>query len=287
MPTALVRGANINYETFGDRGPWFVLTPGGRSGLDVIRPLGETIAGAGYRVALHDRRNCGASDVAISADESEDAMFADDVAELLEQLDAAPAIALGLAAGNRLCFQMAMRQTSKVRALVLCWPVGGQRAVEILAETYYGQYIDVARRLGMSGICDTPHYAQRIQRNERNRRLLLDMDVDEFIATMQRWRAAFLASADYPTMLMTDADLCRINVPTRVIPGLTDDPIHGRQTSEAVARLIPGASVAWLPDERRPADADTGWLRSALDRRASSPELLAHVLAFAATLVTA
>jgi hypothetical protein len=38
---------------------------------------------------------------------------------------------------------------------------------------------------------------------------------------------------------------------------------------------------------QRPADADNGWLRSALDRRASSPELLAHVLAFAATLVTA
>ena len=284
MPTALVRGAHINYEILGDREPWFVLTPGGRSGLEVIRPLGEKIAASGYRVLLHDRRNCGASDVAISADEFEDAMFADDVAELLAQFDAAPAIALGLAAGNRLCLQLATRHASRVRALVLCWPVGGPRAVEVLAETYYGQYIDVARRLGMAGICDTPHYAERIQANPRNRELLLQTDVDAFTATMQRWRAAFLGSAEYPTMLMTDSQLRGINVPTCVVPGLTDDPIHGRQTSEAVAQLVPSAIMRWLPDQRRPADADNGWLRAALDRRASSHELLAHILAFASGL---
>jgi pimeloyl-ACP methyl ester carboxylesterase len=284
MPTALVRGATINYQVVGDHGPWFVLTPGGRSSLEVIRPLGENIAGAGYRVLLHDRRNCGASDVAISGDEFEDAMFADDVAELLSQLDAAPAIALGLAAGNRLCLQLAKRHAPKVRALILCWPVGGQRAVEILAETYYGQDIDVARRLGMPGVCDTPHYRERIERNPRNRELLLAMNVEDFVATMQRWREAFLASAKYPTMLMTDEQLRAIRVPTCVIPGLTDDPIHGLETSEAVAQLIPDAKVRWLPDERRPDDADNGWLRAALDRRASSPELLEHALAFAATI---
>ena len=75
--------AHINYEALGDSGLWFVLTPGGRSGHDVIRPLGENIAPAGYRGLLYERRNCGASNVAISADEFEDVMFADDVAELL------------------------------------------------------------------------------------------------------------------------------------------------------------------------------------------------------------
>src|SRR4051794_20768442 len=72
-----------------------------------------------------------------------------------------------------------MRHASKVRALVLCWPVGGKRAVEILAQTYYGQYIDVARRLGVVGICDLPHYAERSQANPRNHELLLEMDVDD------------------------------------------------------------------------------------------------------------
>jgi pimeloyl-ACP methyl ester carboxylesterase len=64
--------------------------------------LAQKVSLAGYRLLLHDRRNTGASDVAISSDPFEDAMLADDVAELLTQLDATPAIALGTAAGNRL-----------------------------------------------------------------------------------------------------------------------------------------------------------------------------------------
>ena len=166
--------------------------------------------------------------------------------------------------------------------MVLCWPVGGRRAVEILAETYHGQYIAVARESGMAGVCQTAHYGERIERNPRNRELLLGMDVQQFIATMQRWRGAFLASAEYPTMLLREEELASIGVPTCVVPGLTDDPIHGLGTSQAVARLIPEAVVRWLPDERRPADADSGWLRAALDRRMHSPALLEHILAFGA-----
>jgi hypothetical protein len=45
MPRALVRGAQINYDVVGDAGPCFVPTPGGRSGLEVTRPLADKIAG--------------------------------------------------------------------------------------------------------------------------------------------------------------------------------------------------------------------------------------------------
>ena len=107
------------------------------------------------------------------------------------------------------------------------------------------------------------------------------MNVPDFVSTMERWRQSFLASAELPTMLFSAEQLRQIALPTCVIPGLTDDPIHGRGTSEAVAKLIPNTEVRWLPDERRPED-DQGWLLSALDRRADSPELLQHVLDFAA-----
>ena len=71
MPIATIRGVHINYQVFGEKGPWVALSPGGRRDLGAVLPLAEPVAAAGYRVLLHDRRNCGASDVVIEGDESE------------------------------------------------------------------------------------------------------------------------------------------------------------------------------------------------------------------------
>ena len=92
MPLATVRGAAIHYVVLGDKGPWVSLSPGGRRALDAVRSLGERIAQAGYRVLLHDRRNCGASDVIIDGDESEY-----DMADRVQHRH------LRLAVRNRLC----------------------------------------------------------------------------------------------------------------------------------------------------------------------------------------
>jgi hypothetical protein len=64
MPEALVRGVHINYEIVGDQGPFVALTPGSRRPCGELVDLAEAIAADGYRVLLHDRRNCSASDVA-------------------------------------------------------------------------------------------------------------------------------------------------------------------------------------------------------------------------------
>ena len=71
MPIANVRGANINYEVLGTSGPWVALSPGGRRALDHVKSLAQHVADAGYRVLIHDRRNCGVSDIAIGGDQSE------------------------------------------------------------------------------------------------------------------------------------------------------------------------------------------------------------------------
>jgi len=65
MPLANIRGANIHYEVLGARGPWVALSPGGRLGLENLRSLAGKLADKNHRVLLHDRRNCGASDVVI------------------------------------------------------------------------------------------------------------------------------------------------------------------------------------------------------------------------------
>ena len=59
MPIAHVRGVNINYEVLGTGGSWVALSPGGRRALDNVKSLAQHVADAGYRVLIHDRRNCG------------------------------------------------------------------------------------------------------------------------------------------------------------------------------------------------------------------------------------
>ena len=100
MPYATVRGAAIHYDIEGSEGPWVSLSPGGRRPMAAVRSLAQRIASAGYRVLLHDRRNCGASDVIIAGDESEYDIWADDLQALLDHLDALPAHVGGASSGQ-------------------------------------------------------------------------------------------------------------------------------------------------------------------------------------------
>jgi pimeloyl-ACP methyl ester carboxylesterase len=245
MPVAMVRGVGITYAVLGQNGPWIVLTGGGRMDLDVFRPLGEHLAQAGYRVLIHDRRNCGASDVVIAGDDPEEEIFADDTHQLLAQLGALPVVACGGAAGARLSLLLAARHPGSVRGLLLWWPTGGRHACERLAQDYYGQFIDAAQAGGMEAVCTTPYFSERIERNPGNRQRLLSMDAADFIATMGRWRQFFLDSSDLPVIGLTEAALRAITVPACVVPG--HDAIHPREVGESLSRLLPRAELLVEP----------------------------------------
>src|SRR5258708_13078800 len=93
MPVTHVRGININYEVLGTGGPWVALSPGGRRALDNVKSLAQHVADAGYRVLIHDRRNCGLSDIAIGAEASEYEVWAHALYHLLPHLKALPPVA--------------------------------------------------------------------------------------------------------------------------------------------------------------------------------------------------
>ncbi len=68
MPMTNIRGIDINYEILGDRGPFVALQPGGRRAGSSLRSLASKIAEAGNRVLIYDRRNTGASSIAIEGE---------------------------------------------------------------------------------------------------------------------------------------------------------------------------------------------------------------------------
>ncbi|MAV25258.1 MAG: hypothetical protein CMQ05_03955 [Gammaproteobacteria bacterium] len=229
---------NICYEVLGRTGPWVVLTPGGRQGLEAVRGLGEQISAEGYRVLLHDRRNCGASDVDIEDDsQSEQEIWADDVHAILTELGALPVIAGGGSAGCRLSLLLALRHPGSVQGLLLWYVTGGQVAATQLGNAYYGQFITLAEASGMSAVADSEFFAERIRENPDNRQRLLSYAVPDFVRVMSAWQSFFTAGADLPVIGATREQLATVNLPTCIVPG--SDPVHPREVALGLHEILP------------------------------------------------
>jgi pimeloyl-ACP methyl ester carboxylesterase len=241
MPEALVRGVHINYEIVGERGPFIALTPGSRRGYGELVDFSKMLASSGYRVLLHDRRNCGASDVAFDGSASEHEVWADDLYELGKQLGALPMVVGGSSAGARLAILYAIRHPDGLRGLLLWRVTGGQEAVDKLSENYYGQYIRLAREGGMKAVADSEHFAECIAARPSNRERLLSTDVETFVAVMQTWREHFLASAKLPIVGASEAQLRAIKAPACIVAG--NDVIHMPATARKAASLIPHSEL--------------------------------------------
>jgi len=247
MPEATVRGVTINYQVLGDAGPWVALSPGGRNALDSVHSLAQRIADEKYRVVIFDRRNCGASDVVIEGKDSEYEIWADDLHDLLEQLNALPAIVGGSSSGCRLSLLFALRHPDAVSGLLLWRVTGGAFAAKRLAEKYYGLYIRAAREGGMAAVCQTEEFAERIAARPANHDRLMAMDPDHFIAIMSHWLEYFEAGADLPVIGVSEADLRSIAVPTCIVPG--NDNTHPPVVAETAHEFIADSEIHPLMDE--------------------------------------
>ena len=260
MPTHLVDGVAINYEVVGKTGPWMVLTPGGRGGLEGVRYAADDFARNGYRVLIHDRRNCGASDVRIDSESetadgarSEQEIWADDLYSLLNTLGATPVIAGGGSSGCRLSVLLALRHPGSVRGLLLWWITGGQVAATNLGYGYYRQFIEAAQTGGMAAVCDTEFFAERIRDNPANRAYLMGLRTDDFCATMALWQEFFTAGAELPIIGATETELRSLTMPACIIPG--NDEVHPQARGRTAACVIARQRTAPHPHRGRVARA--------------------------------
>jgi len=241
MAEAVVRNIRINYEVIGHSGPWIALTPGSRRGYGELVSLAREIAAAGYRVLLHDRRNCGASEVKFDGSASEHEAWADDLYELGRQLGADHLVVGGSSAGARLAILFAVRHPDALSGLLLWRLTGGQEAVDKLAENYYGQFIKLANEGGMAAICESEHFKECIASRPDNRERLMAHDTGQFINVMTFWRDCFLESARLPIVGATEVDLRSIVAPVCLIAG--NDVIHTPMTARKAAGLIPNCEL--------------------------------------------
>ncbi|MFC5753912.1 alpha/beta fold hydrolase [Actinomadura rugatobispora] len=247
MVTARVNGLTVGYEVIGEGRPW-AITPGGRVARDSpgVRELAEALAERGNRVLIWDRPNTGESDVCFTGS-SESAMQADTLAALLAHLDMTPAVIAGGSGGSRVSLLTAARHPGTAAGLALWWISGGVFGLLSIGSYYCAGSIRAAWEGGMEAVAELPEWAEVLERNPANRRRFLDTDPKEFIATLERWLAAYCPRDDEPVPGMSDADAQALDLPALVFRSGASDLHHRRETSEQVAALLPGARLVEPP----------------------------------------
>ncbi|HVV76389.1 MAG TPA: alpha/beta hydrolase [Mycobacteriales bacterium] len=258
MATATVLGLQIAYDVVGDvsndAGRSWAITPGGRFSKDAagIRELAEALAERGHRVLIWDRPNCGESDVCFTGD-SESQMQADVLIGLLEQLDMTPAVIMGGSGGARVSLLAAARHPEATAGVAMLNMSGGVYGLMTLGVHYCGGSLAAAWTKDMAAVADLSEWSEVIARNPRNRQLFLDQDRKEFVATMERWMAAYCYRDDELVPGLSNDEARAVGVPALVFRSGESDVNHTRATSERIAALLPNAMLV------EPPWGDTEW----------------------------
>lgn len=245
MPIAKLGSVHLNYLVAGTAGPMLALNPGGRRSFAEFLGLADKIARQGFRVLMHDRRNCGESDIVFDSSDAEDALWAEDLHRLLHCLGVERAFIGGSSSGCRMSILYYLRHREAVMGLCLFRVTGGSFAAERLPENYYQRFLDAARAGGMGGVCEIDHWQDRFKFRPQDRDILMKMDVNEFIHVMEFWRGKFVDGVNLPILGVSADELASIRVPTVVIPG--NDKIHSAESGALAHALIPGAVLHRLP----------------------------------------
>jgi pimeloyl-ACP methyl ester carboxylesterase len=247
MARATIDGCTVAYEVYGSGRPW-VITPGGRFSKDApgVRELAQALADAGQQALVWDRPNTGESDVCFTG-ESESAVQADVLAGLLTHLGTGPTVLAGGSGGSRVALLTAARHPEVAAGLALWWVTGGIFGLLSLATHYCGGSLKAAWADGMAAVAALPEWGEAIARNPANRDRILGQDRDAFVATMERWMAAYLPRDDEPVPGLTQAGAAALDVPTLVFRSGESDVYHTRATSERLAAALPQARLVEPP----------------------------------------
>jgi hypothetical protein len=146
----------------------------------------------------------------------------------------------------------ASRDPEIVSHLIIWWISGGTVGLISLGAYYCCGSALAASQGGMQAVANLPDWADQIQRNPKNRDIILSQDPEEFIRTMERWTAFYVPSAVSPVPGMSAEDFAQLRMPTLVFRSGRSDLSHPRRTSDWVRALIPHSDYRdppWSDDE--------------------------------------
>jgi pimeloyl-ACP methyl ester carboxylesterase len=243
-----VSGIGIEYELLGEAGRHAVaINPGGRISKEAagVRAFGEALAAGGKRVLIWDRPNCGKSDLCLEGD-NESALQGRVLTELIHALKLGPTAVTGGSAGSRTSLFAALHDPSAVSHVIPFWISGGTLQNLYLGGSYFATPAAVARMQGLPAVLDLPHWTF-IRDDPRKREAFLKLNVEQFIAKMERWSETFMPSDDSPVPGMTPQDFAKLTVPILIIRGTKTDIFHPDYISDWVHKLLPHSKMVEPP----------------------------------------
>lgn len=272
MPAILANGIMIEYEEFGSpHGTPFLLISGYTGQMiswseDFIAPLAEK----GYRVIRFDNRDIGLShqfddkgipDIRQIASGLKDGTaaerapyllndMADDAAALLEELNATPAMVMGVSMGGMITQLIALRHPDKVKAIIPTMTTSGQPGLPTATQEAQAALLDKPAVISRDAIVESAIKSNRVFGSkpplaasdaELAEKAKAAFDRAYRPAGIARQYAAIVAQPRWHDQLSS------LSVPTLVLHGEVDTlipPACGKD----VADRIPGAEWVAVPN---------------------------------------
>ncbi len=232
-----VRGVTLALDVRGDGAP-ILFIHGFPLDRTVWRPVMSKLTG--WRRIAPDLRGMGLSDL---ADRYSMADYADDLAALLDTLNAGPAVVCGLSMGGYIAFELLRRHRERVRALILC-----NTRAEAESEEGRRKRDEMIYLLERDGPAALAELMMPKLLAPSSLKALPDV-VEHLRAMIARGPASGLVGALRAMRDRPDSTplLAEIDLPTLVIAG-RDDQLIAPGASKRMAEAIPGAQFVLIPD---------------------------------------
>lgn len=230
------RGVELAYAESGE-GAAVVFVHGTAADREIWRETIESL-GSGYRAITYDRRAYGQSGAPEPYEGTTVGEQADDLAELIERLGAAPALVVGHELGALACLDVLLRHPRLVRGAVLVEPPMLWLAAD--GPDAVGELRDAVERGAREGGAPGAVTGYIEHLGGPGALELLGADRVEAARAHPRAFAADLAAG--AGWAVGRRELKAIGTPAAVIAGERSAPVR-RRAAEALAALLPGAEL--------------------------------------------